>query len=118
MEDEATAGWLLLAMDRVSNFVRILWLSGLVEGSDLEPQGDDTCVSRLSECILRGSIDDCRLLIFEWVIGCWVAVPSNQQSEIVNHQSSIKGDSSSDAICRAGHTGRKCDGHRRAATGL
>ena len=35
MEDEAMAGWLLLAMDRVSNFVRILWLSGPVEGSGL-----------------------------------------------------------------------------------
>ena len=58
MEDEAMAGWLSLAMDRVSNFVRILWLSGSVEGTDLEPEGDDTCVGRLTECILRGSIDD------------------------------------------------------------
>ena len=90
MEDAAMAGWLSLAMDRVSNFVRILWLSGLVEGTDLEPEGDDTCVGRLSECILRGSIDDCRLLIFEWVIGpgrrSVKSTIKNRPSSIVNQR--------------------------------
>jgi hypothetical protein len=51
-----------------------------------------------TDFLLRlGSIDDCRLLIFEWMIDCWEAVAEDQQSKIVNHQSSIKRGSGLDA---------------------